>query len=219
VEPAAQTIRGGGVALLRALIRLLRRGVIDADPSQLTLPLSDRRVEPRPGTERPLAPTQATPARRPRIRPTPAQADAAASAKLVRYHAEYNTTRFGGRLKPIAIIVSRRLRSRLGYYRVATTDEPGLIVISRRHLRRHGWAEVLETLLHEMVHQWQDESHLPVDHGAGFRAQALAVGVHPRARRPVEQSPPDFGSGLGPSASAGATSQRAARRDGPRPGR
>lgn len=107
------------------------------------------------------------------------------AAKLTVQHAEYNSTRFDGSLKPISITVSRRLRSRLAYYRLATPGEEGLIVVSRRHLRRHGWAEVCETLLHEMVHQWQDESHLPVDHGRGFRAKARAVGAHPRARRPV----------------------------------
>ena len=64
-------------------------------------------------------------------------------------HAEYNVSRFGGSLKPITIIVSRRLRSRLAYYRLATPEEPALIAISRSHVRRHGWIEACETLLHE----------------------------------------------------------------------
>jgi hypothetical protein len=143
--------------VFRALIRLFGRGAID--PSQLQLPLG-------------LA--------------GEARKEATVAAKLTRQHAEYNASRFGGSLKPITITVSRRLRSRLAYYRLATPQEPGLIVISRRHIRRHGWAEVCETLLHEMVHQWQDESQLPVDHGQGFRVKARAVGAHPRARRPVE---------------------------------
>jgi hypothetical protein len=32
-------------------------------------------------------------------------------------------------------------------------------------------------LLHEMVHQWQAENGLPVDHGAVFRRKAQEVGV------------------------------------------
>jgi len=109
----------------------------------------------------------------------------AAAARLTARHAELNAERFGGALQSIPIEVSRRLRSRLGYYRVATPRCHSLIVISRRHLRRHGWAEVFDTLVHEMVHQWQDESGLPVDHGAQFREKARAVGALPRARRPV----------------------------------
>jgi hypothetical protein len=51
-------------------------------------------------------------------------------------------------------------------------------------------------LLHEMVHQWQAENGLPVDHGAVFRRKAQEVGVLPGARRTVgdpagdQSSPP-----------------------------
>jgi len=38
-------------------------------------------------------------------------------------------------------------------------------------------------MLHEMVHQWQAETGLPVDHGPLFRAKAREVGVLPAARR------------------------------------
>jgi len=106
-------------------------------------------------------------------------------AKLQARHAEYNVTRFGGALRPIRIEVSRRLRRRLGYYRLAAPSHPTMIVVSRRHVRRDGWDEAYQTLLHEMIHQWQEESGLPVDHGARFRARAHAVGAVPRARRPV----------------------------------
>jgi hypothetical protein len=106
--------------------------------------------------------------------------------RLVRDHATLNAERFGGMLRAVPIRLSRRLRSRLGYYRLAGPDGTDAeIVISRRHLRRHGWNEAVATLLHEMVHQWQDESGLPVDHGPGFRAKARAVGVTPAARRAV----------------------------------
>ncbi len=179
--------------MFRALIRLFGRGTID--PAQLQLPLGlplglpgERPSDgPPPPVRLSPPPALSTLGPRLRTRPTPAEADAAIAAKLCRQHAEYNASRFGGSLKPISITLSRRLRSRLAYYRLATPQEPGLIVISRRHMRRHGWVEVCETLLHEMVHQWQDESQLSVDHGKGFRIKARAVGAHPRARRPVER--------------------------------
>jgi hypothetical protein len=177
--------------VFRALKRLLQRGLVD--PAQLALPLPERAVPPAmptPVVVRPLPATNGTrppapPGGTPRRRKTAEEQDVAAAARLTARHAELNAERFGGVLRPIPIEVSRRLRSRLGYYRIATPRYPSLIVISRRHLRRHGWAEVFDTLLHEMVHQWQDESGLSVDHGAQFRAKARAVGALPRARRPV----------------------------------
>jgi hypothetical protein len=111
--------------------------------------------------------------------------DAPAEARLEAAHRSLNAERFNSALAPIAIRVSRRLKSRLGYYRIATAEEPAEIVISRRHMRRHGWDEALGTLLHEMVHQWQDQSGGPVDHGRGFRAKARQVGVAAAARRAV----------------------------------
>ena len=76
------------------------------------------------------------------------------------------------------------MRSRLGHYSAASGNEPGEIAISFRHFRRHGWDEALQTLLHEMVHQWQDETGLPIDHGPTFRNKAREVGIAPRASRP-----------------------------------
>jgi len=113
--------------------------------------------------------------------------DAPAEERLTAAHRALNAERFGGVLRPISIRVSRRLKSRLGYYRVATPQEAAEIVISRRHMRRHGWAEALATLVHEMVHQWQDERGAPVDHGTAFRTKAREVGVLAAARRPVTQ--------------------------------
>lgn len=170
--------------MFRTLKRLLTRAAVD--PAQLPLPFGGGPV---PVAPRPLTPP---PMPRPRVgdppsrrRRSPVEQDALAAQKLTARHAELNTERFGGTLRPIRIEVSPRLRSRLGYYRIATSRAPGLIVISRRHLRRHGWAEAFDTLLHEMIHQWQDETGLTVDHGSQFRSKARAVGAVPRARRPV----------------------------------
>lgn len=112
--------------------------------------------------------------------------DARLAERLTESHRIYNELHFGGALRPIAVRVSRRMRGRLGHYIPATpAGDAAEIAISRRHLRRHGWDEALATLLHEMVHQWQDEQGHPIDHGRVFRQKARAVGISPHARRTV----------------------------------
>ncbi|MBV9880502.1 MAG: SprT-like domain-containing protein [Gemmatirosa sp.] len=112
--------------------------------------------------------------------------DAPVVAQLVRFHAHYNRVYFGGRLRTLPIRLSGRMRTRLGHYTAASpTGEPAEIVIGRDHIRRHGWEEALHTLLHEMVHQWQDESGHAIDHGAAFRRKAREVGITASARRHV----------------------------------
>jgi hypothetical protein len=105
--------------------------------------------------------------------------------ELSRLHRAYNDERFAGVLRAIPIRISRRMKSRLGHYSPAAHGYEAEIVISRRHIRRDGWEEALHTLLHEMVHQWQDEQGLVVDHGSSFRAKARAVGITPLACRAV----------------------------------
>ncbi len=116
-------------------------------------------------------------------------------ARLLEMHARCNRDHFDSALGTPAIRVSRRMRSALGSYHPARPDERGAeIVISRRHIRRHGWVAARETLLHEMVHQWQEESRT----AAGSRITVpseSASGRHHRvgqassgtdaARRPV----------------------------------
>jgi len=124
----------------------------------------------------------------PRRKRTPERAnpaDVPFIRELSRWHAAYNDERFGGALRMIPIRISRRMKSRLGHYSPAGEGSEPEIVISRRHIRRDGWEEVLHTLLHEMVHQWQDEQGLVVDHGSSFRAKARAVGITPLACRAV----------------------------------
>ena len=106
--------------------------------------------------------------------------------RLTEWHAQYNREHFGGELRTLDVRVSRRMRARLGHYTAATrAGDPPEIAISRRHLRNHGWEEALHTLRHEMVHQWQDERGLPIDHGPMFRNRAREVGISPFARRTV----------------------------------
>lgn len=127
-------------------------------------------------------------ATRPPRRPTAQHpADAPLAARLTALHAEYNARHFGGTLQPLEVRVSRRLARRLGHYtlRSATARATGEIVIGARHVRRDGWAEAAHTLLHEMVHQWQDETGRVVDHGAEFRRKCREVGITPAATRRI----------------------------------
>ena len=125
-----------------------------------------------------------TPAERRRDRPDPR--DERSATELMEWHRTLNTGYFEGKLRTIEVSISRRMRSRLGHYTAASAaGDRAEIVISRRHIRRHGREEALNTLLHEMIHQWQDETGLDIDHGPVFRAKAREVGVTPSARRLV----------------------------------
>jgi hypothetical protein len=107
----------------------------------------------------------------------------------------FNREHFAGKLSAVPIRLSGRMRSRLGELSVdIRTGQPIEIAISRRHIARHRWSEVEQTLLHEMVHQWQAETGLPVDHGPLFREKARQVGVVPGAKRT-----PDASGGAGRS--------------------
>ncbi len=111
--------------------------------------------------------------------------DEALAAELAKWHAEYNRDRFDGSLKEIPIRISRRMRRRLGHYTPGTERGGPEIAISRRHIRRDGWPEALHTLVHEMVHQWQDETGREINHLREFRAKARDVGITPAACRAV----------------------------------
>lgn len=130
----------------------------------------------------PIARPPSVPRRRARTRPE----DDAIARRLAEAHRDFNARFFAGRLREVPIRVSRRMRSRLGHYTaIGSAGEPAEIAISRSHLRRHGWEEALHTLLHEMVHQWQDEAGLAIDHGATFRRMAREIGIVASAKREV----------------------------------
>jgi hypothetical protein len=127
--------------------------------------------------------------RPPRIPPLGTR-DLAAVQRLEREHARLNAAFFHPPLATIPIRLSRRMRTRLGELLLEDgTGRAACIVISERHLRRDGWDEVTETLLHEMVHQWQTETGRRADHGPAFRRKARAVGIEPRAGRAPERHP------------------------------
>lgn len=140
-----------------------------------------------------VAPASPEPRRRPE---PPEPGDEARLERLEALHGDLNRRWFGGGLAPIPVRLSGRMRRKLGHYEPADQGEPA-IVLSRRHLRRDGWRAAADTLLHEMVHQWQDETGRPIDHGPVFRAKAREVGIEPRAvtrRRPPVRPPLDWAS-------------------------
>jgi hypothetical protein len=170
----------------------VHRGYLDAPPEVHLAIVAF--IEGRTRNERKIAqkrivsyridhPTPERAARKERTRPE----DAPIAEKLMEWHARFNAEHFGGTLKTVPVRISRRMQSRLGHYSAATSTATGEIAISFRHLRRHGWTEVLHTLLHEMVHQWQDETGKPLDHGPGFRAKAREVGIAAAAKRGVSR--------------------------------
>lgn len=143
-----------------------------------------RRSAQRVILEHPIPLHTMRPRREHNIRPRPS--DVPLIEELTRSHDRYNVLLFGGQLARIPIRISGRMRNRLGQYSApCASGRPAEITISRRHIRRHGWEEALHTLLHEMVHQWQSESGMPIDHGREFRRKAREVGVEPTARRVV----------------------------------
>lgn len=105
--------------------------------------------------------------------------------RLAEWHTRLNGERFGAKLQQIPIRISRRMLRRLGHYAPDVVGGGAEIAISARHLRRDGFASAVETLLHEMVHQWQHENGLPIDHGLDFRRKCREVGAVPRAKRPT----------------------------------
>jgi hypothetical protein len=101
--------------------------------------------------------------------------------RLNALRAAFNERHFAGALAAIPIRLSHRMRSRLGELRASQSGAAVEITISRRHIRRDGWNAVADTLMHEMVHQWQAANGHPLDHGREFRRKAREVGISPRA--------------------------------------
>jgi hypothetical protein len=127
--------------------------------------------------------------------PVPA-AHAPVIERLERLHAILNQRYFDGALRTIPVRLSTRMERRLGEFEATAHGHSVAITISHRHLRRDGWAGVTDTLLHEMVHQWQSETGLPLDHGPAFRRKARAVGIRPAATVPVGEISTTFRPGL-----------------------
>lgn len=165
-------------AILRAMVRFLSRRVPRAERAAarrifIAFPV-DRHVPSR--APRPRRPRAASPTDIPLLE------------RLVAAQQGFNVAHFGGGLPTIPIRISDRMRARLGELRATPDGRAVEISISRRHIRRDRWDAVLETLLHEMVHQWQTEEGHRLDHGREFRRKAREVGIHPRAVADLRRS-------------------------------
>jgi hypothetical protein len=161
--------------VLEAIVRFVTPGVRRATRQHarrtfLAFPAAEHAPSPAPA--------------RPRRPPKPRPGDQHLLGEVQAEFEALNREHFGGALGSIPILISARMRTRLGELRMdRKTGCPMHIALNRRHLRRDGWAAARETLLHEMVHQWQAETGRPVDHGTEFRRKAREVGITPRAVR------------------------------------
>ncbi|MCU0625754.1 MAG: SprT-like domain-containing protein [Gemmatimonadaceae bacterium] len=176
------------VSVARGVLRV-HEGFTDADDATVTAIVTFVQARDRAARARAQRVITSHPitVRPPRREAVQHPADAPLAARLTALHAELNARHFGGTLQPLAVRVSRRLARRLGHYtlRSAMGGRTGQIVLGARHIRRDGWGEAAHTLLHEMVHQWQDETGRPVDHGVEFRRKCREVGITPSATRRV----------------------------------
>jgi len=161
--------------VLKAIVRFLNPRV----------PRALRRAAEREFLQFPVEEHAPPPAGRER-REVPCPGDVLLLHRLETLYHQLNQKHFGGTLGEIPIRLSGRMRRRLGELSVdIRTGRPVELSVSRRHIARHSWAEVEHTVLHEMVHQWQAETELKVDHGPTFRRKAREVGVLPAAKRTI----------------------------------
>jgi hypothetical protein len=171
--------------VLKAIVRFLNPRV----------PRVRRRVAEREFLQFPVeehAPHPAGHVRRPQ-RPRPG--DVLLLHRLETLHRKLNLEHFGGTLGEIPIRLSGRMRRRLGELSVdIRTGRTIELSLSRQHIARHTRAEVEHTMLHEMVHQWQAETGLRVDHGPTFRRKARELGVLPAAKRTISGAAGQRGS-------------------------
>ena len=159
--------------VLRAIVRFLNPRV-----PRVARRLAEREFLGFPAEE--YAPPPVRPPRRERPRP----GDLLLLQRLGDLHQRLNHEHCGGALGAISSRLAGRMRTRLGELAMdCRTGQVEEMAISRLHIVRHSWAEVEHTVLHEMVHQWQAESGLVVDHGPTFRRKARELGIEPQARR------------------------------------
>lgn len=104
-------------------------------------------------------------------------------AWLARLRTEWQTVnrdRLADRLQPPVMQIDRGTTVRLGRWQVTGR----ILAISEQHVWDHPWEEVLETLKHEMAHQYASEvlgNTGETAHGPGFAEACRLVGVAARA--------------------------------------
>lgn len=99
-------------------------------------------------------------------------------AELMRSWHEFNTRHLGGRLRPPVLQIDLSA-TRLGHWQRETRT----ISLAHHHLLEHRWDDVLETLKHEMAHQYVDEVLGGDDrpHGPNFARACALLDIRPAA--------------------------------------
>jgi hypothetical protein len=100
---------------------------------------------------------------------------------------ETNDRYFAGLLPCVPITIERIARPRVkqgmvGYTVSSGSDgRPLRIVVDEAHALSGSWADVRDTMLHEVVHVWQAQRGERPHHGASFRAMSKRLGISGKA--------------------------------------
>jgi hypothetical protein len=109
-----------------------------------------------------------------------------------------NVAALGGALRPAVIEIDLAER-RLGSWRRVGRR----LTLSAHHIAQDPWPDVVQTLRHEMAHQYADEvldAHDEVAHGAAFVHACGRLGVEPSAHRAGTSPPSGAGGDAGQAA-------------------
>lgn len=100
----------------------------------------------------------------------------------------FNRELFGGKLPPCVITLQRKGSGTRGYFspgRFSAADGTTIdeIALNPRHFKNRSFSDVMSTLGHEMVHQWQHhfgrhKSRTPY-HNKEWAGEMLRLGLHP----------------------------------------
>ena len=88
---------------------------------------------------------------------------------------EFNDTYFGGELTAptyVELTKSKRVLGQFHFHRDFWNYITTIRISVYYDRDEHGYQE---TLLHEMIHQWQAERHLPIDHKTNFKRKAAQI--------------------------------------------
>lgn len=110
-----------------------------------------------------------------------------AYGELQEAYDHFNARLFDGKLPPCLITLQRKGRGTFGYYAAmrfgtasgATTDE---IALNPRWFKERPLIDVMSTLVHEMVHLWQQHFGRPSRtnyHNREWAGEMLRLGLHP----------------------------------------
>ena len=97
-------------------------------------------------------------------------------AEIKNAYVKFNNKYFSGELKPIEIHFSKTKRA-LGAFHCQRSFGATKTWICISTYYDRPTKNVMETLLHEMIHQWQFENGMPVDHKENFKDMAFLINL------------------------------------------